>query len=35
MRHAFEDLGYRRWEWKCHNRNESSKRAAERFGLPL
>ena len=33
MRHAFEDLGYRRWEWKCNNRNEPSKRAAERFGF--
>src|SRR6478752_2981861 len=27
------DLGYRRWEWKCNNRNEPSKRAAERFGF--
>jgi RimJ/RimL family protein N-acetyltransferase len=33
MRHAFDDLGYRRWEWKCNNRNEASKRAAERFGF--
>jgi RimJ/RimL family protein N-acetyltransferase len=33
MRHAFEDLGYRRWEWKCNNRNEPSRRAAERFGF--
>jgi hypothetical protein len=33
MRHAFEDLGYRRWEWKCNSRNEPSKRAAERFGF--
>ncbi len=33
MRHAFEDLGYRRWEWKCNNHNEASKRAAERFGF--
>ena len=32
-RHAFEGLGYRRFEWKCHNRNERSKRAAERFGF--
>ena len=32
-KHAFEDLGYRRFEWKCHNRNERSKRAAERFGF--
>ena len=27
------DLGYRRYEWKCNNRNEPSKRAAERFGF--
>lgn len=31
-RHAF-DLGYRRFEWKCNNANEPSKRAAERFGF--
>lgn len=33
MRYAFDDLGYRRWEWKCNNRNEPSKRAALRFGF--
>lgn len=33
MRHIFDDLGYRRWEWKCNNRNEPSKRAALRFGF--
>ncbi|MDQ8699659.1 GNAT family protein [Hyphomicrobium sp. LHD-15] len=33
LRHAFDDLGYRRWEWKCNNRNDASKRAAERFGF--
>ncbi len=32
-RHAFDDLGYRRLEWKCHDRNERSKRAAQRFGF--
>lgn len=32
-RHLFDDLGYRRYEWKCHNANEASKRAAERFGF--
>lgn len=32
-RHAFEDLGYRRFEWKCNNRNGPSKRAALRFGF--
>lgn len=31
-RHLFEDLGYRRFEWKCNNTNEASKRAAIRFG---
>jgi RimJ/RimL family protein N-acetyltransferase len=33
MRYIFDDLGYRRYEWKCNNRNEPSKRAAERFGF--
>ena len=32
-RHAFEDLGYRRFEWKCNDLNERSKRAAERLGF--
>jgi RimJ/RimL family protein N-acetyltransferase len=32
-KHAFDDLGYRRFEWKCDNRNEPSKRAALRFGF--
>lgn len=32
-RYAFETLGYRRFEWKCHNGNAPSKRAAERFGF--
>lgn len=32
-RYAFEDLGYRRFEWKCNTRNEPSKRAALRFGF--
>lgn len=32
-RHLFEDLGYRRYEWKCHNENAASKRAAARFGF--
>jgi RimJ/RimL family protein N-acetyltransferase len=32
-RYAFDDLGYRRYEWKCNNRNEPSKRAAGRFGF--
>ena len=32
-RHIFDDLGYRRFEWKCNNRNDPSKRAAQRFGF--
>lgn len=32
-RHAFDDLGYRRFEWKCNDRNEPSKAAAQRFGF--
>ncbi|MBJ3785759.1 GNAT family N-acetyltransferase [Devosia sediminis] len=32
-RHAFDDLGYRRFEWKCNDRNEPSKSAATRFGF--
>ena len=31
--HIFETLGNRRFEWKCNNRNEPSKRAALRFGF--
>lgn len=27
------ELGYRRFEWKCNNRNEPSKRAALRYGF--
>ena len=30
---VFSKLGYRRFEWKCNNENEPSKRAAERFGM--
>jgi RimJ/RimL family protein N-acetyltransferase len=33
MKYIFDELGYRRYEWKCNNRNEPSKRAAERFGF--
>lgn len=32
-KHLFDDLGYRRFEWKCDNTNEASKRAALRFGF--
>jgi RimJ/RimL family protein N-acetyltransferase len=33
MRHAFDDLGYRRYEWKCDSLNAPSRRAAERLGF--
>lgn len=32
-RSVFNDLGYRRFEWKCDDRNEPSKAAARRFGF--
>jgi RimJ/RimL family protein N-acetyltransferase len=31
--HVFDDLGYRRFEWKCNNLNGPSKAAAKRFGF--
>jgi RimJ/RimL family protein N-acetyltransferase len=31
--HAFDELRYRRLEWKCDALNEASRRAAERFGF--
>ena len=31
--HAFEDLRYRRYEWKCNALNEPSRRAALRLGF--
>jgi hypothetical protein len=33
IRHVFDDLGYRRLEWKCNSLNEPSRRAALRFGF--
>ncbi len=33
MRHAFDDLGYRRYEWKCDALNAASRAAAPRFGF--
>ncbi|NBN76923.1 GNAT family N-acetyltransferase [Microvirga tunisiensis] len=33
MRHAFDDLGNRRYEWKCDDRNGPSRRAALRLGF--
>jgi RimJ/RimL family protein N-acetyltransferase len=32
-RHAFNDLGYRRYEWKCNALNQPSRRAALRLGF--
>jgi RimJ/RimL family protein N-acetyltransferase len=32
-RHAFEELDYRRYEWKCNALNQPSRRAALRFGF--
>ena len=33
MARIFEELGYRRYEWKCDALNEASRRAAERLGF--
>ena len=33
MRHAFDDLGYRRYEWKCDSLNARSRAAALRLGF--
>ncbi|WP_394829649.1 GNAT family N-acetyltransferase [Pendulispora albinea] len=33
MRRVFEELGYRRYEWKCDSLNEPSRRAAARLGF--
>jgi RimJ/RimL family protein N-acetyltransferase len=33
LRYLFDDLGYRRAEWKCDSANEASKRAAQRMGF--
>ncbi|WP_461431690.1 GNAT family N-acetyltransferase [Hoeflea alexandrii] len=32
-RHVFDDLDYRRYEWKCHNENGPSKVTAARLGF--
>jgi RimJ/RimL family protein N-acetyltransferase len=33
MSYAFDELGYRRYEWKCDSLNEPSRRAAQRLGF--
>lgn len=32
-KYVFEELGYRRYEWKCNALNAPSRRAAERYGF--
>ena len=33
MRTVFDELGHRRYEWKCDSLNAASRRAAQRFGF--
>lgn len=33
MAHVFDNLGYRRYQWKCNTLNVSSQKAAERLGF--
>ena len=33
MRRAFDELGYRRYEWKCNSLNAPSRTAAQRYGF--
>ncbi len=33
MKYVFEELKYRRYEWKCNSLNEPSRRAAKRLGF--
>lgn len=33
MKRVFDELGYRRYEWKCDDLNAGSKRAAGRYGF--
>jgi RimJ/RimL family protein N-acetyltransferase len=32
MKRAFDELGYRRYEWRCHALNEASRNGARRLG---
>jgi RimJ/RimL family protein N-acetyltransferase len=33
MRRVFDELGYRRYEWKCNSLNAASRAAAQRYGF--
>lgn len=33
MNYVFEELGYRRYEWKCDSLNQASQAAAKRLGF--
>jgi RimJ/RimL family protein N-acetyltransferase len=33
MKRAFDELGYRRYEWRCNALNEASRKAARRLGF--
>jgi len=33
MQNVFENLGYRRYKWKCDNLNNKSKKSALRLGV--
>ena len=33
MQRVFDELGYRRYEWKCDSLNQPSRKAAKRFGF--
>jgi RimJ/RimL family protein N-acetyltransferase len=33
MKRAFDELGYRRYEWRCSSLNEASAKAAKRLGF--
>jgi len=35
MKRAFDELGYRRYEWRCNSLNEASINAAKRLGFQL